>query len=105
MNDSREAFVQRREELERLFREGGPRLEAYLRERAMEGIRDAYMTFDDAAQGLGSVIIDGHKAGMNAEEIQRLLDELANEAEYWAELPITVRLSTRHVQSIIQSAA
>lgn len=105
MTDSREAFEKRREELERLFREGGPRLEAYLREQAMEGIRDAYMTFDDAAQALGRVIVDGHKAGMSPEEIQRLLDELAKEAEYWAELPITVRLSTKHVESIIQSAA
>ncbi len=71
----------------------------------MEGVRDAYMTFDDAAQALGRVIVDGHKAGLSPEEIQRLLDELAKEAEYWAELPITVRLSTKHVESIIQSAA
>ncbi|MGM0931296.1 MAG: hypothetical protein ACQEXN_16535 [Actinomycetota bacterium] len=105
MNDSRENFEKRREELARLFREGGPRLEAYLHEQAKEGIRDAYMTFDDAAQDLGGVIIAGHKVGMSAEEIQSLLDELANEAEYWAELPITVRMSIKHVQSIIQSAA
>ncbi|WP_026533806.1 hypothetical protein [Arthrobacter sp. H14] len=83
MGGHEEPLSRRIEEVRSLYEQGGPQLEAYLRQGAIESLEAAVFELDDAARNLSGAVAEGQTQGLPLEEIRTMIDKLALEAQVY----------------------
>lgn len=71
------------EEVRSLIVQGGPELEAYLREGAIESLEAAVLELDDAVRSLSDAVAECQTRGLPLEEIRTMIDKLTFEAQVY----------------------